>query len=559
MIRTRQGRTSRLPAFIAASLSGLLILAACGGDDDDSPSAAPSAPIETETDAPAPEDHTPAPEAAPDPEAAPIPEVEAPSTPAAPAPPKASASAPRPSPKKAAASDRKPAAPAPKAAAPAPKPAAPAPKKPAEKAPAPGGAGQPAPAPAQPPTPAGAGGATDRGVTPTEIKLGSIQMHGMPLGNLLVDPQVRGNNAALKAINDAGGVHGRKLTHRSCDDGPGETSRAKACMKKLVDEEKIFALLTGVTWSSIPITNDDLERTQTPWIGAWSYGFVEWTNPWSFPAHMSMMSEANANAEWVRDVIKPKTFGLICLNAPEMQRSCDNVNKVLTDAGAKLVHKVNVSLTPGDLSAEVIAMRAAEPDHIVHYVINPASIAKFVVDATQQQYWPPKGMSGNHLAAEILGEIFGEWPVDRYWTNTTFKLWGPEFMATMRKYAPNNEGMNHHIVQSGFVGANILADALQRLGPDVTREKLMQLLHTPGTMWETVPSLDQKFWWSAAERFHPESAGRREFMYKYTSSNTVAKPDTSPNGFTPDPDKFVITDTQPLREEPRPYTGWPGK
>ena len=340
-------------------------------------------------------------------------------------------------------------------------------------------------------------------MTATEIKFGGIQMHGMPLGNLLVDPQVRGDTAALNAINDSGGIYGRKLRYIDCDDGPGETSRAKACMKKLVEQDQIFALLTSVTWSSIPITNDDLERTQTPWIGAWSYGFVEWTNPWSLPSHMSMMSESNAGAEWVRDVIKPKKFGLICLNAPEMQRSCQNVNNVLTAAGAKMVKKVDVSLTPGDLSGEVIAMRAAEPDHIIHYVINPASIAKFVVDATQQQYWPPKGMSGNHLAAEILGEIFGDWPVNRYWTNTTYKLWGPDFMATMKKYAPNNQGMNHHIVQAGFAAANFAADALRRIGPQPTRAKLMRLVHTPGTFWQTDAGLDQKFFWSAGDRFNP--------------------------------------------------------
>jgi hypothetical protein len=32
----------------------------------------------------------------------------------------------------------------------------------------------------------------------------------------------------------------------------------------------------------------------------------------------------------------------------------------------------------------------------------------------------------------------------------------------------------------------------------------------------------------------------REFMYKYTSTNTVANPDGSPSGFQPDDKQFVI-------------------
>jgi hypothetical protein len=32
----------------------------------------------------------------------------------------------------------------------------------------------------------------------------------------------------------------------------------------------------------------------------------------------------------------------------------------------------------------------------------------------------------------------------------------------------------------------------------------------------------------------------REFMYKYTSANTISSPDGTPNGFVPDPNQFVI-------------------
>jgi hypothetical protein len=86
----------------------------------------------------------------------------------------------------------------------------------------------------------------------------------------------------------------------------------------------------------------------------------------------------------------------------------------------------------------------------------------------------------------------------------------------------------------------------------------MRLLHTPGSFFQTDPSLDQKFWWNSNERFNNAGGGRREFIYKYTSSNTVANPDSSPHGFAPDPDQFVIHDDQPVTEQPRPYTPPPG-
>jgi hypothetical protein len=96
-------------------------------------------------------------------------------------------------------------------------------------------------------------------------------------------------------------------------------------------------------------------------------------------------------------------------------------------------------------------------------------MAKFMVEAAQQGYYPPKGISGNHLAAEVLGSIFGKHPVNRYWTNTTGR-------------------------QSERSGNN----------------------------------------------WNKEWGQGREFMYKYTSTNTVSNPDGSPSGFEPDRDEFVI-------------------
>jgi hypothetical protein len=256
-----------------------------------------------------------------------------------------------------------------------------------------------------------------------------------------------------------------------------------------------------------------------------------------------MIHEAMAGANWAKNVIKPKTYGMICLTSPEMQLACNEVQKIMDASGSKLVKKADVSISETSMSSQVLAMRAAAPEHIIHYVINPATMAKFIVESAQQNYWPPKGISGNHLAAEVLGSIFGKWPEGRYWTNTTYKMWGPEFMATMNKYARANKGINHHIVQSTYVGAKFLTYAAKAVGPNLTRERLMAQLNN-GDTYRSDASLDQKFAYTSTERgntnWSKDGGQGREFMYKYSSSNTVANPDGSPSGFEPDPDQFVI-------------------
>jgi hypothetical protein len=385
-------------------------------------------------------------------------------------------------------------------------------------------------------------GATDVGITKDQIHLGSVNMHGMALGNVLVSPQVRGNEAAASAVNDRGGILGRKILITDCDDGPGEVSRAKACIKKLVGQDQIFSMITGVDWATASI-HDDLKQYHLPYVGAWAYSQTEWQDPFMFPTHMSMIHEAMAGAHWAANVIKPKAYGLVCLTSPEMQLACNQVQKIMDTTGAKMVKRADVSISETSMSSYVLAMRAANPEHIIHYVINPATMAKFMVEAAQQGYYPPKGISGNHLAAEVLGSIFGKWPVGRYWTNTTYKLWGPEFMATMQKYARGNSGTNHHIVQAGYMAVNMFADAAKEVGPNLTRDRMMSTLGN-GTVWKADASLDQKFSYAQSERggdnWSADNGQGREFMYKYTDTNTVSNPNGTPNGFQPDPNQFVL-------------------
>ncbi|MGQ0842743.1 MAG: ABC transporter substrate-binding protein, partial [Sporichthyaceae bacterium] len=422
---------------IAASLA--LVLAACGSDGDSSPvaqqpdAAAPAAAPAAEEAAPAAEAPAAEEEAAPAAKAAPAADAPAAAAPAAADAPAAKASKAAP----AAKSD---------SAAPAAKSSAAKPAKTSGKKAASGSSeGLTQIKPLESAAEAAKNekiaeqknGVTDVGISRDQIKLGSINMHGMALGNVLTAPQVRGNLATASAINDRGGILGRRMNIVDCDDGPGEVSRAKACIQQLVGQDKVFSLITGVDWATASI-HDDLKQYKLPYVGAWAYSQTEWQDPYMFPTHMSMIHEAMSGAHWAKNVIKPKTYGLVCLTSPEMQLACSEVQKIMDSSGAKLVKKADVSISETSMSSQVLAMRAANPEHIIHYVINPSTMAKFMVEGAQQNYYPPKGISGNHLAAEVLGSLFGKHPTNRYWTNTTYKLWGPEFMATMNKYARGN-------------------------------------------------------------------------------------------------------------------------
>lgn len=387
-----------------------------------------------------------------------------------------------------------------------------------------------APTPGQPGAAPGNLGSPDVGVTPTEIKLGSISGVNTPLGNIIASPVTATVNAMFKSINDAGGVLGRKLTITDCDDA-GDVGRFRACFRKLVQEDKIFSFFTSVTWGSGEV-HGDLAGAKIPWVGSWGFYTSEWKDPWMFPIHMASQHEAHGAAIYARDVLKPKTVGILYLNSPEQLQAKKNIHQVLDPAGIKVVRELAQEIDTADESSNVLSMRAADPDHIIAFSW-PPPVTKFIVDATQQGYWPPKGLDSNHYAIEAIQELIGDFPTKGLWTITNFKVWSDnaEYLAILRKYAPQLMKKHHHKTQGAYVAARTFTEAARQIGPDLTREKLVQKLESQP--WDAGPGLGVQFFWKAGNH----DTARCEYMWKYTG-----QPTGSQRVWEPAPEGYNICD-----------------
>jgi branched-chain amino acid transport system substrate-binding protein len=85
------------------------------------------------------------------------------------------------------------------------------------------------------------GGATDVGVTGTQITVGIMASVTGPLGESTFSPPMYGAQAYFQAVNARGGVNGRMVKIVTCDDqstGSGD----QQCVHKLIDDEHVFAL-----------------------------------------------------------------------------------------------------------------------------------------------------------------------------------------------------------------------------------------------------------------------------------------------------------------------------
>jgi ABC-type branched-subunit amino acid transport system substrate-binding protein len=92
---------------------------------------------------------------------------------------------------------------------------------------------------------AGPNQASDVGVTEDQIVIGNITAENGVLGDAFA-PAARGMRAWAAAMNAKGGIHGRQVVLKTCDDGEVRTKTLE-CAKRLVEQDKAFAIVGANT------------------------------------------------------------------------------------------------------------------------------------------------------------------------------------------------------------------------------------------------------------------------------------------------------------------------
>jgi branched-chain amino acid transport system substrate-binding protein len=95
--------------------------------------------------------------------------------------------------------------------------------------------------------------ASDVGVTPTTITLGTISSRSNAFDPTAFVGPLYGVQAWVDEVNRHGGIHGRTVRLVSCDDH-GDGSRNNACVHQLIDNQKVFALVSNAifTYAAAP-------------------------------------------------------------------------------------------------------------------------------------------------------------------------------------------------------------------------------------------------------------------------------------------------------------------
>jgi ABC-type branched-subunit amino acid transport system substrate-binding protein len=371
----------------------------------------------------------------------------------------------------------------------------------------------------------GANPASDVGVTADTISIGIINMASAnrSLGPPIALASQRVTDGLVRYINETGGVAGRKLRLLTCDDG-GDVTRARACYERL--KTQVFALVPSETFVT-DVIHDTLAKDRVPWM-TWGWFKSEYQDPYMFPCHANGLREAHNLAQWVATQMHPQTVGIMYLNVSEDIAAKDEAIRTLQQYGVRVVQSVSQEWDSPDESQHVLAMRVANPDHVISFSW-PAPVVKFMHDAEGQNWAPRLGFSANHLTGDPgYGALMGDYIKDRLTTITSWEIPGIEklpglqlYRQVANRYAGNDlvglhfrYAMGHHISQSGFVCTRILAQAAATMGPNLTRAGFMKALES--TSYDSGMGVVLR--WPHGDHGQEPYSFNREFLYRWVGA-----------------------------------------
>ena len=334
------------------------------------------------------------------------------------------------------------------------------------------------------------------GVTDTTIKIGSFGPLSGPAA--VWAPVLHGMDAYFDFINDKGGIHGRKIEFIYRDDqyNPAKTDPA---VRELVEQEGVFAMLGGVGTANGRAVNDYLAEKGVPFFSPAS-GDEYWSSGKAknvFTVFTRYLTEGEVIGDYVGKDLGAKRVAVLYQNDDFGKQGLQGVKNGLAKIeGAEVVAEVSCLPTDTDLSGHASQIARANADVLVIYAGPKQAItAAKTLEAMKKK---PQIVTSFVLSDPILFKLAGAtW--DGAITSAVSGLPDSDDPAVvayrdiLAKYGEPKKTPVGTFTIASFLFAQPFVEALDKAGPDLTREKFMTALEgikeftTGGPHWTAGP------------------------------------------------------------------------
>ena len=322
------------------------------------------------------------------------------------------------------------------------------------------------------------GPALAQGVSDTEIVLGCSNSFSGPLAFTGEQATRFGVDLYLKAVNDAGGIHGRKVRTVYYDDGY-KPQAAAANTKKLVEQAGVFAIIAPQGTPPVMATLEYLEQNRVPLLFPFQGSPVTRGRKHVFSGMTLYDRQAKMMIDYLVGPRKYKKLAALYQDDEYGKSFLTAFAKDLARHHRKLVAAEPVKRGVTDVSAQIARLQAARPE-VTFLVLTPGPGAQALKERQKIGWTDTVMVSSGPLTDERYLALAG----DAAEGVEGLSLWpdplGSElpgvrqYREHLRKYFPKNEPNRYSL--SGYVAGMLFTEGAKRAGRQLTRESLITAL-----------------------------------------------------------------------------------
>lgn len=347
------------------------------------------------------------------------------------------------------------------------------------------------------------GGATAAGVTGTSIKLGATVVE-TGIGKAFLGDVRYGMTAVANRVNAAGGICGRRLELILKDDG-WDASRGNSYIQNLVEQEQVFALAVVPSSEGLRAASRWLRERGVPVVGTDGMLVHQYTSPLIWPVAAATITSMHVMVKQAYDR-GARAFGIVYDSnyhfGVEGAYAFNGAVRRLTKKDATGYQNplsgvpqcrqgsrfcgIKAGQASYGTEVEVFnsACRGGTPCDFVVYLLEPQTALQWMQDGglapadLRYGIGAPQPLFNRAFASQCGKRCHDMWvwsgytpPIEPYIGEDAVARYVSEVRQTNAQADVSNS-----FVLGGYLGMKMLVRALERVGPELTRPRLVAAL-----------------------------------------------------------------------------------
>jgi branched-chain amino acid transport system substrate-binding protein len=271
-----------------------------------------------------------------------------------------------------------------------------------------------------------------------------------------------GVEMAVKEINAAGGILGKKIEHSIADTqtNPGV---AKGLATKAIDDG-VFAVFGPVFSGSIMVSMAETRRAEVPnFTGGEAAGITKQGNPYIFRTSFTQETAMPKVARYIAGKMGAKNVAVMFINNDFGKGGRDAITKALADNGAKVVADISTDQGQVDFSAPVLKAKAANADALFVY-LNEEESARALRELKKQGFAKPI-VGETTLTGQKVIELAGDAANGAVaHVGLTVDAPSPLMLKFKAKFYQETKTISDHNGIKGYTGVYALKAAIEKAG-----------------------------------------------------------------------------------------------